>query len=97
MHHRDSHIEKYDKMIKKLMESLKNPWIPCPKINMVEEEERIEKINEKIPLNTVELDFESTNFENNAAHLLVNLGNFYFIAFSDLKYILFVEKYFKLF
>jgi len=56
------------------MDSLKNPWIPCPKINMIEEEEKKEKIIESIPINTVELNFESTNFRDQNAYLLVNLS-----------------------
>ena len=70
---KDSKIDKYDKLVKKLMESLKNPWIPCPKTTIVEEEERHEKVLENIPANTVEINFESTNFKDQTAYLLVSL------------------------
>lgn len=73
MKEKDSKIDKYDKLVKKLMESLKNPWIPCPKTTIVEEEERHEKVLENIPTNTVEINFESTNFKDQTAYLLVSL------------------------
>lgn len=55
------------------MENLKNPWIPCPKTSIVEEEEKLEKINEDIPDHSIEISLDSTNFKEEGAYLLVNL------------------------
>jgi len=71
---KDEKIQKYDKIIKVLMDSLKNPWIPCPKTNIIEEEERHEKILDSIPQNSVEIIIESTNFKP-SAYLRVDLSN----------------------
>lgn len=57
-----------------LMENLKNPWIPPPKTIIVEEEERHEKVIENIPVNTVDISFDSTNFRDQTAYLLVSLS-----------------------
>lgn len=62
------------------MESLKNPWIPCPKVQHIEEEESKEKVLEDIPDNTIVISFDSTNYKNHRAYLSVNLGiHLYFI------------------
>ena len=74
------------------MDSLKNPWIPCPKTTMVEEEERHEKFLDNIPVNSVDINFESTNYKNDQAHLLVNLRKIiYFkrnLKFSEFCFLL---------
>lgn len=61
------------------MESLKNPWIPCPKTQLVEEEQRQEKILEEVPEHTVVINFDSTNYKNPSAYLLVTLRNIIFL------------------
>lgn len=56
------------------METLKNPWIPCPLYTFVEEEEKVEKILEDIPQNVVQIDLESCDYDKKDAYIYVNLS-----------------------
>ncbi len=56
-------IEFYNKLIAKLTESAKNPWVPAPLYNYVEEEEKIEKINQNIDPQVAEIYFGKTTYD----------------------------------
>lgn len=61
-------------MIKKLVETSKNPWTPCPLYTFIDEEEKIEKILEDIPQNAVQITIESTTYDKQDAYIYVSLG-----------------------
>jgi hypothetical protein len=54
-------ISKHSAIIEKMTEMAKNPWIPAPLFVNQEEEEKVEKINEDIPINQVMLQLEKYN------------------------------------
>ena len=73
---RKEKIEKYEKLIKRLVETSKNPWTPCPLYSFAEEEEKIEKILEDIPQNAVQIDIDSTTYDKDDAYIYISLGKF---------------------
>lgn len=79
MEERKEKIEKYEKLIKRLVETSKNPWTPCPLYSFVEEEEKIEKVLEDIPQNAVQIHIESTDYDKLDAYIYVSLGKFIII------------------
>lgn len=83
---KDSKVEKYEKLIKMLMDNLKNTWVPCPLTTMVEEEEKIEKLNENIPEHSIEISLDSTNYKEESAYLLVNLSKIFIKLINTFKY-----------
>ena len=56
------------------MEVIKNEWNPCPLYSFIEEEEKVEKICEEIGQNVLQVDIESTTFEDVDAFIWVNLS-----------------------
>ncbi len=84
---RKAKIEKYEKLIKKLVETSKNPWTPCPLYTYTDEEEKIEKILEEIPQNVVQVHIESCNYDKDDAYVYVSLG---IIIFYKINFIIII-------
>jgi len=70
---RKSKVEFYTKLIAKLTEYAKNPWVPAPLYSYVEEEEKVEKINEEIEPFHVDIYLGNTNYDKSNAYLHVLL------------------------
>ena len=70
------------------MDNIKNPWIPCHLTNIVEEEEKIEKINEKINEQCIEINLDKTNYKNESAYLLVSLSKLKLIIINFISFYL---------
>ncbi len=73
---RKGKIEFYNKLIHKLAEFAKNPWVPAPLYSHVEEEEKIEKINEEVPQYAVDLHIGKSTYDKTKAFLEVKLRKF---------------------
>ena len=66
-------IAKYDKLIDLLKEQNKNQWIPAPLYSKTIEEEKIEKINDKVPSNTLVIYVGKTDYDKDNIYLLFKL------------------------
>jgi hypothetical protein len=66
--------DKTAEIITKLTELSKNPWIPVPIMELIEEEEKIEKINEDIEVNALAIRIGSlTNTKETRTYLQLTL------------------------
>lgn len=70
---RNEKIENYEKFCKLIMEKLKNPWIPCPQYQYVDEDEKIEKILEEIPINVLIVNIDGCSYDKNDAYITLSL------------------------
>ncbi len=68
-------------LIAKLTESAKNPWIPAPLYNYVEEEEKHEKINPNIDSQVMEIHFGKSTYDKDC-YLYITLSKFIIIQIS---------------
>ena len=66
--------ENYEKFIKKLLETIKSEWTPCPLYSFVEEEEKVEKIYEEVAQNAVQIVLESTTYDKSDAYINLELS-----------------------
>ena len=66
-------IAKYDKLIDLLKEQNKNQWIPAPLYSKTTEEEKIEKINDKVPANTLVIYIGKTDYDKDNIYLYFKL------------------------
>lgn len=62
-------IETYKKIIERMINMAKNPWIPAPLYSMAEEEEQVEKNNDDIPLNSLTVHIGNLTSENQSVYL----------------------------
>ena len=70
-----SKINKYNETIENIKEKFKDKWIPAPEYRLVEEEDRVEKINNDIPENTIRIHIGKTDYDKDNAYLKVKLVN----------------------
>ena len=70
---RKNKVEFYTKLIAKLTEFAKNPWVPAPLFSYVEEDEQIEKINENIEASTVDIYLGKSTYDKDNAYLMITL------------------------
>lgn len=75
---RKNKVEFYTKLIGRLTEYAKNPWVPAPLYSYVEEEEQIERFNEEIEPLHMDLHIGNTTYDKSNAYLWVNLRMIYF-------------------
>jgi hypothetical protein len=73
---RKNKVEFHTKLIAKLTEYAKNPWVPAPLYSYVEEEEKVEKINEEIEPFHVDIYFGNTTYDKSNAYLHVILRTY---------------------
>jgi hypothetical protein len=73
---RKAKIEFYNKLIGKLTDYAKNPWVPAPLFSWVEEEEKTEKINDEIDQYMIDIHIGKTTYDKNNAYLYVILSKF---------------------
>jgi len=66
-------IAKFEGVIQKLTEMVKNEWTPCPMYIMSEEEDREEKINEDVEENQVIIHFKKTNYDKTNVYIGVTI------------------------
>jgi hypothetical protein len=57
-------IKDYKSKIDNMLQMCKNPWIPPPLFSMVEEEEEIEKVNEEINPETIDITIGKLTYSN---------------------------------
>ena len=62
-------IETYEKILRKLIDDQKNPWIPPPLFGYEEETEKIEVVNEDIPQFTMEIYIGKNNYLKENSYL----------------------------
>ena len=66
--------EKYEKIIKLLLEKAQDKWVPAPLYIETEEEIQIQKINSDIPDNTIRIIFGKTTYsKNDRLYLIVKV------------------------
>ena len=68
-----SKIDFYNKLIAKLTEAAKNPWVPAPLYSYVEEEDKVEKINDSIQAQTLKIHIGDTTYDKDC-YLYVTLS-----------------------
>ena len=68
-----SKINKYNETIESIKEKFKDKWVPAPEFCRVEEEEKVEKINNDIPENTMRIHIGKTDYEKDKVCIKVNL------------------------
>ena len=68
-------INKYKEIIEGINEKFKDKWVPAPEYCRNEEEEKVEKINNDIPENTIRIHIGKTNYEKDNVYLKVKLKN----------------------
>ena len=66
-------INKYNETIENIKEKFKDKWVPVPEFCRVEEEEKVEKINNDIPENTMRIHIGKTDYEKDNVYIKVNL------------------------
>lgn len=71
---RKAKIDFHNKLILKLTEYAKNPWVPAPLYSYIEEEEKIEKINEEIDQHWIHIYIGKSTYDKENAYLMVNLS-----------------------
>lgn len=81
----NSHKEELDKLkgrktklgfiIQKFKKILPNPWIPAPLYQVFDEEEKIEKINEDIPLNSIQISLGHCNYDKRWIYAVVKIDD----------------------
>ena len=70
-----SKINKYKEIIEGLNEKFKDKWVPAPEYCLNQEEEKVEKINNDIPENSMRIHIGKTNYEKDNVYLKVKLKN----------------------
>ena len=70
-----SKIDKYNETIESIKEKFKDKWVPAPEFCRVEEDDRVEKINNDIPEYTMRIHIGKTNYEKDNVSLKVKLKN----------------------
>ena len=68
-----SKINKYNETIESIKEKFKDKWVPAPEFCRVEEEDKVEKINNDIPENTMRIHIGKTDYEKDNVYIKVNL------------------------
>lgn len=66
-------INKYNETIENIKEKLKDKWVPPPEFCRSEEEDKVEKINNDIPENTMRIHIGKIDYEKDNVYLKVNL------------------------
>jgi hypothetical protein len=56
-----------------MLDLIKDPWTPCPLFTTTEIEERIEKLNEQIPINTINIHIGNISYISDDIHLYMLL------------------------
>ena len=70
-----SKIDKYNETIESIKEKFKDKWVPAPEFCRIEEDDRVEKINNDIPEYTMRIHIGKTNYEKDNVSLKVKLKN----------------------
>ena len=70
-----SKIEKYNETIENIKDKFKDKWVPAPEFCRIEEDDRIENINNDIPEYTMRIHIGKTNYEKDNVSLKVKLKN----------------------
>ena len=70
-----SKINKFNETIENIKEKFKDKWIPAPEYNLVQEEDKVEKINKDIPENAIRIHIGKTDYDKDNAYLKVKLVN----------------------
>jgi hypothetical protein len=68
-----SKIKKYNETIESIKEKFKDKWVPAPEFCRVEEEDKVEKINNDIPEYTMRIHIGKTDYEKDSVYLKVHL------------------------
>ena len=66
-------INKYNETIESIKEKFKDKWVPAPEFCRVEEEDKVEKINNDIPEYTMRIHIGKTDYEKDSVYLKVHL------------------------
>ena len=66
-------INKYNETIESIKEKFKDKWVPAPEFCRVEEEDKVEKINNDIPEYTMRIHIGKTDYEKDNVYLKVHL------------------------
>ena len=67
-------INKYNETIENIKEKFKDKWVPAPEFCRIEEEDKVEKINNDIPENTMRIHIGKTDYEKDNVYLKVKLN-----------------------
>ena len=70
-----SKIDKYNETIESIKEKFKDKWVPAPEFCRIEEDDRVEKINNEIPEYTMRIHIGKTNYEKDNVSLKIKLKN----------------------
>ena len=68
-----SKIKKYNETIESIKEKFKDKWVPAPEFSRIEEEDKVEKVNNDIPEYTMRIHIGKTDYEKDNVYLKVKL------------------------
>lgn len=68
----DKKIEKYTETIESIKEKYKDKWVPAPEFCLLQEEDKVEKINKDIPENTMRIHIGKTDYDKDNVYLKVH-------------------------
>lgn len=57
----------------KMLDFIKDPWTPCPLFTTTEVEDKIEKIDDSIPVNTINISIGKLSYNSDNVHLYMLL------------------------
>ena len=68
-------INKLNETIESIKEKFKDKWVPAPEFSIIEEEEKVEKIDNDVPENAIKIHIGKTDYDKDNVYLKVKLVN----------------------